>query len=116
MISHKSGFAYFEICDLLIGIKPTGFIKEEPFPQDISPESNYASFNLRSSNTNTQLESERNSLAGEKKGVMAQGVSTSATGDVYTIPELPEEEEECICSSPLGADGLLKRRTTGRSR
>ena len=97
-------------------IKPTGFIKEEPFPQDISPESNYASFNLRSSNTNTQLESERNSLAGEKKGVMAQGVSTSATGDVYTIPELPEEEEECICSSPLGADGLLKRRTTGRSR
>ena len=94
-------------------IKPTGFIKEEPFPQDISPESNFAPFNLRSSHINTQSESERNLLAGEKKSGTVQGVS--ATGDVYTIPELPEEEDECICSSPLGEDGLLKRRTAGRS-
>jgi hypothetical protein len=37
-------------------------------------------------------------------------VSSTTTGDVYTIPEVPEEEEDY---SPLGADGVSRRRIAG---
>ena len=94
--------------------KPPGFIKEESFPLDISPGSNPSSADFRTTKVRIKSESESSLGVGDKKGAASTvpNISSSATGDVYTIPELPEEED---ASSPLGADGVSKRRMAGRS-
>ena len=93
--------------------KPPGFIKEESFPLDISPGSNPSSADIRTSKVRIKSESESSLGVGDKKGSAstAPNISSSATGDVYTIPELPEEED---ASSPFAADGVAKRRMAGR--
>ena len=91
--------------------KPTGCVKEESFPLDISPESHFAPTDVRSSKIKAH---QAGMGAGDKKGITSTvpNISSSATGDVYTIPEVPEEDET---SSPLGVDGVSKRRMAGRS-
>ena len=93
--------------------RPSGFIKEEPYPADISPDSNIIPPEFRrSKSTTAKYDSEGKVGDGDKMDRTASAaVSSSTTGDVYTIPELPEEEEDY---SPLGADGVSKMRKTGR--
>ena len=93
--------------------KPPGFIKEDSFPLDISPGSNPSSADFRTSKVRNKSESETSLGIGDRKGATSTvpNISSSATGVVYTIPEVTEEEE---ASSPLGADGVSKRRMAGR--
>ena len=93
--------------------KPPGFIKEESFPLDISPASNTSSADFRTPKVRNKSESGISLGVVDKKGAASAvpNISSSATGDVYTIPEVPEEED---ASSPFQADGVSKRRMAGR--
>ena len=93
--------------------RPSGFVREETFPVDISPESNVISADLRSTKAKIKGELDGSLGSGGKRGSTstAPTVSSTTTGDVYTIPEVPEEEEDY---SPLGADGVSRRRIAGK--
>ena len=94
--------------------RPSRFVREDPFPVDILPESNVILADFHSTKAQTKFELDP-SLGASGKGETisaAPNISSSTTGDVYTIPEVPEEEED---SSPLGADGVSRRRIAGKS-
>ena len=93
--------------------KPHGVIMEETYPLDISPESCPRASDLRTSKAKVKSEPVASISHEDKKGTTSNvsNVSSSATGDFYTIPEVPEEEE---ASSPPRIGGVAKRRTAGR--
>ena len=93
--------------------RPSGCIMEEPFPLDISPDSDPILTDFRSSKAKHKGEAGGTTGTGGKRGATSTAacVSATTTGDVYTIPEVPEEEE---LSSPLGADGVSRRKKAGR--
>ena len=93
--------------------KPHGVIMEETYPLDISPESYPRPSESRMSKAKVKSEQEVSIGHTDKKGTASNvsNISSSATGDFYTIPEVPEEEET---SSPPRIGGVAKRRTAGR--
>ena len=93
--------------------KSHGVITEETYPSDISPESCPRSTDFRTNLVKVKPESKGTMGHEDKKGTTSNipNISSSATGDFYTIPEVPEEED---ASSPPRIGGVAKRRTAGR--
>ena len=97
--------------------KAHGVKMDETFPHDMSPEPSPRSTDFRTNMVKVKPKPQGNLDQDGTKGTTSTNpnISSSATGDFYTIPEVPEEEEASReSSSPPRIGGVAKRRMAGR--